>query len=57
MGGYVTRYKERFDFLTIRGSGHMVPQYRPEPAFQFLQSWLAGDDFKAYDKECVAPAA
>jgi hypothetical protein len=33
MGGYVTRYKVKandhggaFDFLTIRGSGHMVPQ-------------------------------
>jgi carboxypeptidase C (cathepsin A) len=26
MGGYVTRYEGGFDFLTIRGSGHMVPQ-------------------------------
>ena len=24
MGGYVTRYEGDFDFLTIRGSGHMV---------------------------------
>ena len=24
MGGYVTKYKNDFDFLTIRGSGHMV---------------------------------
>ncbi len=58
MGGYVTRYEDqRYDFLTIRGAGHMVPQYRPEPAYQFLRSWLAGEDFKAYDKDCVAPVA
>jgi hypothetical protein len=24
MGGYVTRYEGDFDFLTIRGAGHMV---------------------------------
>jgi Serine carboxypeptidase len=24
MGGYVTRYQGNFDFLTIRGAGHMV---------------------------------
>ena len=28
MGGYVTRYVNDFDFLTIRGSGHMVPHRR-----------------------------
>ena len=26
VGGYVTRYAGSFDFLTIRGSGHMVPE-------------------------------
>lgn len=29
MGGYVTRYENNFDFLTIRGSGHMVPEFKP----------------------------
>ena len=56
MGGYVTRYKERFDFLTIRGAGHMVPQYKPEPAFEFLRSWLANEDYKTYNASCVHPA-
>ena len=55
MGGYVTRYQERFDYLTIRGAGHMVPQFKPEPAFQFLQQWLAGEDFKPYVRSCKAP--
>ena len=29
MGGYVTRYENDFDYLTIRGSGHMVPEFKP----------------------------
>lgn len=28
VGGYVTRYAHDFDFLTIRGAGHMVPEYQ-----------------------------
>eukprot|EP00747_Dinoflagellata_sp_TGD_P056994 gnl/TRDRNA2_/TRDRNA2_150394_c2_seq1.p1 gnl/TRDRNA2_/TRDRNA2_150394_c2~~gnl/TRDRNA2_/TRDRNA2_150394_c2_seq1.p1 ORF type:complete len:523 (+),score=60.88 gnl/TRDRNA2_/TRDRNA2_150394_c2_seq1:49-1569(+) len=49
MGGYVTRYEPRFDFLTIRGSGHMVPEYKPKAALTFLQAWLAGEDFPRYN--------
>merc|ERR1712107_370717 len=45
MGGYVTRYEHDFDFLTIRGSGHMVPEFKPESAFAFLRAWLANDDY------------
>jgi len=30
MAGYVTRYENNFDYLTIRGSGHMVPEYKPK---------------------------
>lgn len=40
MGGYVTRYKGDFDFLTIRGSGHMVPEYKPKETTVFLKNWL-----------------
>jgi len=40
MGGYVTRYEGQFDYLTIRGSGHMVPEYKPEAATVFLESFL-----------------
>lgn len=48
MGGYVTRYHHDLDYLTIRGSGHMVPEYKPEAAFTFLKSWLANEDFPRY---------
>ena len=38
MGGYVTRYAtpKAFDFLSVRGSGHMVPQFRPRAALHLL---------------------
>ena len=49
MGGYVTRYVGGFDFLTIRGSGHMVPQFKPAAALEFITRWLRGEDYQAYD--------
>jgi hypothetical protein len=51
MGGYVTRYEKDFDFLTIRGSGHMVPEYKPKVTLEFLEKWLKGEDWLQY----VAP--
>ena len=30
MGGSITRYENNFDFVTIRGAGHMVPTFRPK---------------------------
>lgn len=45
MGGFVTRYAGNFDFLTIRGSGHMVPEYKPEAAFVMLQSFLHNEEY------------
>jgi len=58
MGGYVTRYEgSRFDFLTIRGSGHMVPQFKPESAYEFLRAWIADEDYKRYNASCTKPPA
>jgi len=48
MGGYVTRYEGDFDFLTIRGSGHMVPEYKPAATFEFMSRWLKGDEYQRY---------
>lgn len=49
MGGYVTRYENDFDFLTIRGSGHMVPEYKPKVTLEFLEKWLKGEEWLAYN--------
>lgn len=54
--GYVTEWlNNRFAFLTIRGSGHMVPQYRSQAAFSFLQRWLSGSDYPKYVPSSSAP--
>lgn len=55
VGGYVTRYEGDFDFLTIRGAGHMVPTYKPEATFAFFQAWILGDDYLPYDSNCTQP--
>ena len=52
MGGYVTRYANDFDFLTIRGSGHMVPEFKPAASLEWLTKWLHNEDWLPY----VAPA-
>jgi hypothetical protein len=48
MGGYVTRYANEFDFLTIRGSGHMVPEFKPSQTLAWLTAWLHKEDWKPY---------
>jgi len=48
VGGYVTRYEGGLDFLTIRGSGHMVPEYKPEETTLFLKYWLQNKDWPRY---------
>jgi len=56
VAGHVTRYEQEFDFLTIRGAGHMVPEYKPEAAFVFLSSWLAGEDYPYYSSPPSPPS-
>jgi cathepsin A (carboxypeptidase C) len=37
--------RTRFAFVTVQGSGHMVPQDRPEVALDMLGRWLGGREF------------
>jgi len=48
MGGYVTRYKNDFDYLTIRGAGHMVPEYQPRSSLEFLKRWLRNEEWQKF---------
>ena len=43
--GYVTSYASDFTFLTVKGSGHMVPQYQPQRALELFRRFLAGGAF------------
>ena len=40
VAGYATVY-DNLNFITIKGAGHMVPQYKPREAFAFFSSFLA----------------
>eukprot|EP00529_Nitzschia_sp_RCC80_P013191 CAMPEP_0113484406 /NCGR_PEP_ID=MMETSP0014_2-20120614/23945_1 /TAXON_ID=2857 /ORGANISM="Nitzschia sp." /LENGTH=591 /DNA_ID=CAMNT_0000378007 /DNA_START=8 /DNA_END=1784 /DNA_ORIENTATION=+ /assembly_acc=CAM_ASM_000159 len=55
MGGYVTRYENNFDFLTIRGAGHMVPTYKPEASYVFMKAWINNEDYPTFNKTCTKP--
>mmetsp|Transcript_23287 Transcript_23287/g.34858 ORF Transcript_23287/g.34858 Transcript_23287/m.34858 type:complete len:487 (+) Transcript_23287:3-1463(+) len=50
VGGYVTRYEGNFDALTIRGSGHMVPEYKPWAAYEMISRWLKQEDWQRVGK-------
>jgi len=48
VAGYVKVYEQNgteFTFATIKGSGHMVPQYKPAQAFHFFQKFLDEQPF------------
>lgn len=50
MGGYVTDYANgQFKFATVRGSGHMVPEFKPAPALAMLDAFVRGKPFPVYD--------
>lgn len=48
MGGYVQKWGNNFAYLTIRGSGHMVPEFKPASALEFLTRWVKGEDYQRY---------
>lgn len=51
VGGYVIEWAHgAFKYLTIRGSGHMVPEYKPAASLVMIQNFLSGTDYPHYVK-------
>jgi hypothetical protein len=50
MGGYVIEYPGNLYYLTVRGSGHMVPEYKPEITLSFIENFVKGKGFPRYKK-------
>jgi len=42
VAGYVTNYQYNFQFVTVKGAGHMVPEYKPVQGFAMFQRYLQG---------------
>jgi serine carboxypeptidase-like clade 1 len=45
VAGYTQGYDHNLTFLTIKGAGHAVPEYKPKEALTFYSRWLAGEKF------------
>ncbi|KAB1201662.1 Serine carboxypeptidase-like 20 [Morella rubra] len=43
VAGYLQRYENDLTFLTVKGAGHTVPEYKPREALQFYSRWLVGE--------------
>jgi cathepsin A (carboxypeptidase C) len=41
--GEVVDYEQGLSFITFHGSGHMVPQFRPQSALTFLKAFVEGN--------------
>mmetsp|Transcript_41435 Transcript_41435/g.65665 ORF Transcript_41435/g.65665 Transcript_41435/m.65665 type:complete len:561 (-) Transcript_41435:215-1897(-) len=56
-GGQVVNFEHNLSFVTVHGSGHMVPQFRPQSAERVLNRLLTGSPFApllAFDEALAA---
>ena len=44
VAGYVTRF-DLLDFLTVRGAGHMVPEYRPIEGYHMISAFVNNEPY------------
>jgi serine carboxypeptidase-like clade 1 len=45
VSGYATAYEQDFTFVTVKGAGHMVPQYKPVQALDMLDRFIHNKAF------------
>ncbi|KAL4587898.1 hypothetical protein LXL04_000774 [Taraxacum kok-saghyz] len=44
VAGYLREYDKNLTFLTVKGSGHTVPEYKPKEALAFYSRWYVTID-------------
>ena len=44
VAGFVETYTEGLTFVTVKGTGHMVPQWKRPESFHMIKSFLNGED-------------
>lgn len=49
VAGYVTRYANGIQFVTVVGAGHLMPGERPASASTLISAVLRGEELPAYD--------
>jgi hypothetical protein len=52
IAGYKTVYEHNFTFATVKGAGHMVPQYQPQRALDLFCWWIGAIE---HPDEAIAP--
>ena len=50
LGGYVIDFENNFTYVTIHGSGHMVPEYKPQAALQMFKTFLDNGQYAPFLK-------
>ncbi|PIN01835.1 Serine carboxypeptidases (lysosomal cathepsin A) [Handroanthus impetiginosus] len=40
IAGFIQEYSNDFTFLTVKGAGHTVPEYKPRESLDFFSRWL-----------------
>ncbi|KAE9549174.1 hypothetical protein FO519_007622 [Halicephalobus sp. NKZ332] len=45
VGGFITKFSSNVDFLTVRGSGHFIPQDKPREALQVIYNFIHQRDY------------
>ncbi|KAI3853691.1 hypothetical protein MKW98_025208 [Papaver atlanticum] len=52
VAGYTQGYAHNLTFLTVKGSGHTVPEYKPKEALAFFTRWFRGKNLREELRDC-----